>query len=163
MRRAADRRQAVQHRRPDGTVEVGPTWESLVERQIREAMEDGKFDRLPFQGEPLPNDDNPYAGEWGLAYHMLRNAGAAPPWIEADREVRGLLEELRATIARAAGDAPLAGSARGRGRARVADLVGRANAGIARLNAEAPTTAQHRRPLVLADELARFDEACGRG
>jgi len=163
MRRAADRRQAVQHRRPDGTVEVGPTWESLVERQIREAMEDGKFDRLPFQGERLPNDDNPYAGEWGLAYHMLRNAGAAPPWIEADREVRGLLEELRAALARAAADPPLSASARGRARARVADLVERANAGIARLNAEAPTTAQHRRPLVLADELARFDEACRRG
>jgi hypothetical protein len=32
------------------------------------------------------------------------------------------------------------------------------NAAIARLNAEAPTYGQHRRPLVLGDELARLDE-----
>ena len=31
------------------------------------------------------------------------------------------------------------------------------NAAIARLNAEAPTDRQHRRPLRLAEELARFD------
>ena len=25
------------------------------------------------------------AGDWALAFHVLRNAGAAPPWIEADK------------------------------------------------------------------------------
>ena len=33
------------------------------------------------------------------------------------------------------------------------------NAAVARLNAEAPTDRQHRRPLVLAEELARLDDA----
>ena len=41
-------------------------------------------------------------------------------------------------------------------------LVTEANASIARLNAEAPGTRQHRRPLALAEELARYDEACRR-
>ena len=39
-----------EHRKADGTRQVGPTWESLVERQIREAMEDGAFRDLPHQG-----------------------------------------------------------------------------------------------------------------
>ena len=34
--------------------ELGRAWESLVERQIREAMEAGAFDDLPHQGVPRP-------------------------------------------------------------------------------------------------------------
>ncbi len=143
-------------------MEVGPDWETLIERQIREATEEGKFDNLPHQGERLPNDENPYAGEWGLAFHVLKNYGAAPPWIEADKEVRGLLEKRDAILSRAvAGPAP-APFTRRRDRAALEDLVTRLNAAIARLNAEAPTDRQHRRSLALAEELARYDEACRR-
>ena len=83
--------------------QVAPTWESLVDRQIREAMEDGRFDDLPHQGEPLPVEDETYAGEWALAFRMLRNAGVAPPWIEADKEVRALLARRDAIVAGARG------------------------------------------------------------
>jgi hypothetical protein len=123
-------------------------------------MADGAFDDLPFQGEPLPNDDNPYAGELALAFQMLKNAGAAPPWIEADKEVRELLARREAIHARAARRPAPTASARRRDRAVLEDLVTRLNAAIARLNAEAPTDRQHRRPLALADELARYDAAC---
>jgi hypothetical protein len=143
-------------------MEVGPDWETLTDRQIREAIEQGQFDHLPYQGEPLPNDDNPYAGEWGLAFHLLKSAGVAPPWIESDKEVRGLLGKRDAILARAgAGPAPSA-YARRRDRAALEDLVVRLDAAIARLNAEAPTDRQHRPPLAVADELARYDEACRR-
>ena len=121
-------------------------------------MEEGKFDGLPYQGEPLPNDDNPYAGAWGLAFHMLKSVGIAPPWIEADKEVRELLERRDAILARAAAG-PSSASARQRDRAALEALVTRINVAIARVNAEAPTTSLHRRPLVLADELARYDDA----
>ena len=57
---------------------------------------------------------------------------------------------------------PLAISARRRDTAALAELVVAVNAAIARLNAEAPTDRQHRRPLLLADELARYDQACRR-
>ena len=140
-------------------MEVGPDWETLIERQIREAQADGKFEDLPFQGEPLPNDENPYAGEMDLAYRMLRNAGAAPPWIEADKEVRGLLEQRDVIVARAAAGPERTELDRRRDRAAIGDLVADINAAIARVNAEAPTDRQHRRPLVLATELARYDEA----
>lgn len=137
-------------------MEVGPTWESLIERQIREAQEEGRFDDLPHQGQPLPNDDNPMAGEWGLAFHVLRNAGVAPPWIAADKEIRSLLAERDAVIARAAGSSR-SPSARTRDRAKFAELVTQINVAIARLNAAAPTDRQHRRLLDLKDELTRFD------
>ena len=57
-----------EHRKPDGTREVGPTWESLVERQIREAMDEGAFDELPYLGEPLPIEDDSAAGELSLIH-----------------------------------------------------------------------------------------------
>ena len=134
----------------------------MIERQIRQAIEAGKFENLPLQGKPLPNDENPYAGEWGLAFRVLRNAGFAPPWIEADKDVRTLLARRDAILARAAtGPAP-SESARRRDRRALEQLVGEINAAVTRVNAEAPSTRQHRRSLALADELRRYDEACGR-
>jgi len=159
---APDNKPLVHRRSADGRMEVGPDWETLTERQIREAMEQGQFDDLPHQGEPLPNDDNPYAGEWGLAFHLLKGAGVAPPWIEADKEFRELLGRRDAIPARAAtGPAPSAFTRR-RDQAALEDLVVRLNAAIARVNAGAPTDRQQRRPVALADELARYDEACRR-
>lgn len=138
----------------NGERQVAPTWESLVDRQIREAIEAGKFDDLPFQGRPIPLGDDTFAGEWASAYRMLRNAGAAPPWIEADKEVRELLGRRDAILARAPAATPFAHR---RDRAALEKLVVEINAAVARLNAEAPTDRQHRRPLDLAAELERLD------
>ncbi len=139
-----------------GNRHVAPTWESLVDRQIREAMEEGRFDDLPFQGQPIPVEDDSRAGEWAMAFRVLKNAGVAPPWIEADKEVRALLDRRDAVLARAAGASSIA---RSRYRRDLERLVVDVNAAVARLNAEAPTDRQHRRPLRLEDELARFDAA----
>src|SRR6478609_3263992 len=90
-----------QRRDAEGRLQAATTWESLVERQIREAMDAGVFDDLPYQGQHLPIEDDSPAGEWALAYRMLRNAGVAPPWIEADKEARKQLGALEALIERA--------------------------------------------------------------
>ncbi len=145
-----------------GERQVAPTWESLVDRQIREAMDEGKFDDLPFQGRPLPREDDVFAGEWAMAFKMLRNAGAAPPWIEADKETRALLARLDVILARAAAGPLPTLFARRRDRAVLEGLITEVNAAIFRVNAEAPTNRQHRRPLVLAEVLARHDAACHR-
>jgi hypothetical protein len=159
---APDNKTQVHRRRSDGLMEVGPDWETLIERQIREGMARGLFDNLPHQGERLPDDDNSMAGDRGPAFHVLQNYGVAPPWIEADKDVRALLEKCDAILARAAkGPAP-SGIARRRDLATLEDIVVRANAAIERLNADAPTYSQQRRPLVLAEALARYDEACRR-
>jgi hypothetical protein len=130
--------------------------ETLIERQIREAIDEGAFDDLPHQGAPLPLEDDTAAGDWALAHRMLRNAGAAPPWIESDKAVRALLEERDRLLARAA---RLSQSGRARARADLTRIVDATNRAVARVNAEAPTYRQHRRPLELAAELDRFDRA----
>ncbi len=130
--------------------------ETLIERQIREAMEEGAFDALPHQGRPLPLEDDSAAGAWALAYRMLRNAGAAPPWVESDKEVRALLGRRDEQLARAPRVGPLS---RNRVRADYAALIEAANRAIDRVNAEAPTDRQHRRRLDPAAEMARLEAA----
>jgi hypothetical protein len=149
-------RRPPSHLDAEGKRHVAPTWETLVERQIREAMEAGKFDELPYRGRPLPVEDDSRAGEWALAFRILRNARVAPPWIESDKAYRALMERRAALLARAAS---VSSSVRRRDRAALEALVAEANAVVARLNAEDPTERQHRRPLDLAAELARYDEA----
>ena len=148
---------------PDPRRHLGSSRETLLDRQIREAVEEGRFDNLPHQGKPLPNDENPYAAEWGLAFHVLRNAGFAPPWIEAHKEVRALLTRRDGILARAATGPARSEAARRRDRLALEQLVAEVNASIARVNAEAPSARQYRQPLALADELDRYDAACRRG
>lgn len=140
----------------EGKLQVGPTWESIVERQIREAMEEGAFEDLPFRGQPLPVEDDSAAGERALGFRVLRNAGVAPPWIESDKEVRALLADRDALLARAAAALPLS---RPRLRRELEGIVASANRAIERLNSEAPTDRQHRRPLDLEAELERLEAA----
>ena len=71
-------------------------WETWVDRAIRQAQERGDFDNLPGHGKPLVLDDDPYAGEWRTAFRALKNAGMAPPWIEANREIVAVRAELKA-------------------------------------------------------------------
>jgi hypothetical protein len=143
----------------DGNVQIGPNWDTLIERQIHEAMETGKFEELPHQGKPLPNDENPYAGDMALGFHVLKNAGVAPPWVEANKEVNELLAKRDAILKRAASGSAPSVFARKRDRQALTDLVKRANSAIFKVNTEAPSATSHRRLLNLEDELARYEEA----
>ena len=129
-------------------------WESLVERQIRDAQDAGAFDDLPFQGEPLPRIDDAYAGDRAGAFRILRSHGVAPAWIETDKEIRALLAERSRLLEQASRTRPLS---RRRLRDRLEEVVRAHNAVLLRLNHEAPTTRQHRSPLDLAAELKRLD------
>jgi hypothetical protein len=134
------------------------SWESLSERLIREAQERGEFDDLPLHGKPLPKRHNPHAGDWALAYEMLGSAGVAPPWIESDKDARARLAERDRIMAVARRTLPIARSTLAR---QLTAAVTAHNAAVSRLNAEAPTDRQHRRALVLADELAALDASLG--
>jgi hypothetical protein len=136
------------------------TREALIDRQIREAQEAGAFDDLPFQGEPLPLVDDSAAGDWALAYRMLKGSNFAPPWIETDKTVRALFAERDAILERAP-RASLIG--RQRDRAEVQRIVEAANRAITRLNHEAPTYRQHRRLLDLDGELQALATAHDQG
>jgi hypothetical protein len=153
---------ATQHRDPERPDPAKPSRErvreTLIERQIRAAMEEGVFDDLPHQGRRLPLDDDGLAGDRAMAHRMLKNAGFAPSWIEADKTARDELAALDALRERAVIAGPIA---RERLRRDLVARVDAANRAIARLNSEAPTYRQHRRMLDVAVELDRFDRATG--
>jgi hypothetical protein len=130
--------------------------ETLIERQIRAAMDEGAFDGLPHQGRRLPLDEDSMAGDWAMAHRMLRNAGVAPAWIEADKIARDRLLAIERLQEHASTMSPLS---RSRARVELKLTVAAANGAIARVNAEGPTDNQHRRMLDLAVELERFDRA----
>ncbi len=145
---------------------MSSTWESLTERLIRESQERGDFDDLPGQGRPLQLDDDPREGEMGLAYHLLRNARVAPPWIEADKDARASLEHRDRMLAQAgAAQQPglLGDLGRQRLHRRLDQLIETHATAVARLNASAPSLCLHRRPLDGAAEHARLDEAIAIG
>jgi len=77
-------------------------WESLVDKKIREAMEQGEFDDLPGKGKPFDTSENPYEDpELRLAHRMLRNAGFAPSWIEERKDLDAEFENAQRQLSRA--------------------------------------------------------------
>jgi hypothetical protein len=73
-----------------------PRWESWVEKAISEAQERGEFDNLPGHGQRLKIEENREAGDWEMAYHLLKNAEMSPPWMELNREVQAETAALAA-------------------------------------------------------------------
>lgn len=142
----------------EGNREIGPTWESLIDRQIREAMAAGEFDDLPFQGQRIPIDDD--GSELALAHHVLRQAGFAPGWIATTGEIRSLLAEREAILARARRAGP---PVRERDRTALLALVERVNTLVLRLEVEAPTAGQRHRRLDPADEIRALEAAATEG
>jgi hypothetical protein len=128
--------------------------DTLIEKIIRDAQAAGQFDDLPYQGQRLPLEDDSAAGEMASAFRILRNAGAAPEWIETDKEIRRLLAERDVLRDRAGRAGPLM---RERYRKQLRALVTDINRLVFVLNHEAPSPRQHRRPLDAEHELADLE------
>ena len=80
----------------------GQSWSDVVEERIRVAQEQGEFEHLPGAGKPLMLDDNLYAGERALGFHLLQNNNVLPRELDLGREIDAdlaraekLLAELR--------------------------------------------------------------------
>ncbi|MCC0094425.1 DUF1992 domain-containing protein [Streptomyces flavotricini] len=75
----------------------GVSFESWVDRQIREAAERGEFERLPGYGKPLASIDAPYDELWWIRGKMHREGFAAlPPALALRKEAEDALEAVRA-------------------------------------------------------------------
>jgi hypothetical protein len=59
----------------------------IVEQRIQEAQEEGKFDNLSGAGKPLRLDENIWAGDRAMAYHLLKSNDVAPQELERGREI----------------------------------------------------------------------------
>ena len=155
-RHASDR--PLVRRDAQGQERTAGSWESLTERLIREAQEEGQFEDLPSHGRPLALDDDRYAGYMASANRLLRNAGAAPPWIELDKSVRELLDRIESVMAHAR-RAPK--SARPRLSRELDALADTHDAAVGRLEMMAPTPAQQRARLDRASLWRRLTVAFG--
>ncbi|GIW08677.1 MAG: hypothetical protein KatS3mg060_3482 [Dehalococcoidia bacterium] len=74
--------------------------ESLAERRIREAMEEGQFRDLRGRGRPLDlgHDEIVDRDQWA-ANKVLQNAGILPAWIELAKEIDALHDMLESLLA----------------------------------------------------------------
>ncbi|MHA4817961.1 DnaJ family domain-containing protein [Streptomyces aculeolatus] len=87
----------------------GVSFESWVDRQIREAEERGEFDDLPGRGKPLADLDRPYDELWWVRAKMAREqVSALPPSLAVRKEAEAALaavtrarseKEVRAIVA----------------------------------------------------------------
>ena len=94
---------------------AGVSWESWVDRQIREARERGEFDNLQGTGRRIANIEDPYDELWWVRQLIQReNLTVLPPALALrkardevlariatmtdERRVRALLEELNEQI-----------------------------------------------------------------
>lgn len=79
----------------------GVTWESWIDRQIREGMERGEFDGLPGHGKPLRDVDRPRDEMWWVKDKLRREeASYLPPTLALRKQV----EDARAAIAASASE-----------------------------------------------------------
>lgn len=77
-------------------------FDRVIEKLIRKAQEEGKFDNLRGTGQPLRLDENPFEDPAAaLANQMLKNQGFRPDWLEEDVTLREDLAEASRALVRA--------------------------------------------------------------
>lgn len=73
------------------------SWESWVERKIRESMERGEFDNLPGKGQPIPDLARPYDELWWLRKKLRdEKLSIDPPILVLRRELDETMERIAA-------------------------------------------------------------------
>ena len=72
----------------------GSWYESLIDRQIREAQERGEFDNLPGAGKPLPGHGEEYDEDWWVNDLIRREqvTGVLPASLALRKEVEDILQ-----------------------------------------------------------------------
>lgn len=134
-------------------------WQGLVEQRIQDGMERGLFDNLPGMGKPLNLDEDQFVpDEMKMAFRMLRSTGLAPLWVDLNKEIRADIERLAhfrehihsrwSTISAIELD---------HRRTEYLHRVNEINGKIINYNIIAPSSHVHFATLIVADELARFD------
>lgn len=75
----------------------GVSWESWVERQIREGIERGEFTGLPGEGQPLAGIDGPHDDLWWVRQKLQREAVSyLPPTLQIRKDRDEALEQIAA-------------------------------------------------------------------
>ncbi|MFE5791922.1 DUF1992 domain-containing protein [Streptomyces sp. NPDC056503] len=123
----------------------GVSFESFVDKQIREAAERGEFSRLSGFGKPLADDTAPYDELWWVKQKMHREGMSALP---AGLLLRKEVEDTAAAVAAAASES------------QVRRILGEINTKIAEALRRPPAGPPlHLTPFDVEAELARWREA----
>ena len=73
----------------------GVSFETWVDRQIREARDRGEFDNLPGSGRPLADIDGEHDELWWIRRWLKReNVGFTPPAIALRKAVEDMLDNV---------------------------------------------------------------------
>ena len=71
-----------------------PGFDRIIEERIRQAQKEGKFEKLPGSGKPLPEEQINAPDDIRLAYKILKNADCLPAELELKKEIRNMQELL---------------------------------------------------------------------
>lgn len=70
-------------------------FQTIAERRILEAIENGDLDNLPNAGKPIDYSQDAWVPEeLRMAYSILKNAGCIPPELELRKEICTMREML---------------------------------------------------------------------
>ncbi|MGH9004035.1 MAG: DUF1992 domain-containing protein, partial [Acidimicrobiia bacterium] len=73
----------------------GVSWETWIDRQIRQGMESGDFDDLPLTGRPIPGLDRPRDEMWWVRDKLRReNVSYLPPTLAVRKELEDTLAKV---------------------------------------------------------------------
>lgn len=74
---------------------AGESYESFVDRQIRQAQERGEFDNLPGAGKPIPDLHRPYDELWWVRKKLKEeNLSYVPPTLQVRKELQDAREQI---------------------------------------------------------------------
>jgi DnaJ-like protein len=77
---------------------AGLSFESWIDKQIREATERGEFDNLPGAGKPLPDRNEPYNSEWWLRDYLRREGAPLDELLPTPLRLRKAIQQLPETV-----------------------------------------------------------------
>jgi hypothetical protein len=73
------------------------TWETWIDRQIRDAQERGEFDGLTTAGKPIPDLDRPRDGDWWTKKLIQREGvDTLPKTLRVRKELEQALADIAA-------------------------------------------------------------------
>jgi len=140
-----------------------------IDEIIRHAMEQGAFENLRGKGQPLKLDENPYLDkEWQLAYHLLKQNGFAPDFVEKRQAIEMQLAAARQAVGRSwawkakvlenGKDSDWVETEWEKARSKFETRIAAINASIRNYNVTIPVPSLYKKPVVVGDELALFDK-----
>jgi DnaJ family protein C protein 28 len=141
-----------------------------IDEIIAQAMREGAFDNLAGKGKPLDLTQNPHIDpEWQMAYHLLKENGFAPEFIERRQLIENGLASARTILSRtwtwkqnaeAKGENPALVEAEwGKARAAFENVVEKLNKEILSYNLSTPSPNFHRRKIDIEAELANLGKS----